>query len=85
MEQGIDRSSLGGFSRDITAFFGETRGRSVSAVTSDWTADLIEAFTGRRPSREAIMPWVHLGMALGTIHVASKLLSAPPTPLSRSS
>lgn len=62
------------FSRNVAAvLLSETRGRTTSAVLSDWVVDLWEGFTGTRPSRESVMPWVHLAMVAAALYGISKL------------
>ncbi len=59
------------------SLFGETRGRTISAVVTDGVNDGLQALIGHRPTRQATMPWVHLGMAVLalqalTVYMASR-------------
>jgi len=64
--------SLGEFSRSIAAILGEQNGRSVTKVTAEFAADFIQWLTGRRPSRDTMEVWVHVGMLGAAVYVLSR-------------
>lgn len=72
----LDASWSGDLSRQIAAAFGERRGRSISAIVSDWVAAIIEFIFAHRPSREAVMDWVHLAMAAAAFYLGARLFGA---------
>lgn len=47
------------------SFLGNRNGETTSALASDAIADIIGFFTGRRPSRETVMPWFHTALIIG--------------------
>ena len=73
MDELSNSENLGDFSRWFAENFLEKRqGRSGSKIIADFFADLICLITGRRPSRDTVEDWVHVGMIAGVAYVAAR-------------